>query len=633
MSDPVHEGSAGSRQRVNSYLLQTKKSAADRADTLLWPRYDSPADLAAIEAVPLDERGLPESTYAAVQRAGELWPDRTAMTFIKDAARWDQPAEMTFAALARRVTQVANLFTNLGASRTAPVGLLSPNTADLPAVLLGAQAAATAQPVNPGLAVDHIVGLLARSNAQVLVAAGPELDQTVWKSARIVAETLGLTALLALRPTGAAGPPPTLAPLPGIRVHYLADLLIEQPTDRLAVPPPGPDDVAAYFHTGGTTGAPKLAAHTHANEVIDSWMVAANSLLEPDATLFGALPLFHVNALIITTLAPLLRGQSALWAGPAGYRDPLLYGIFWKLVEKYRVAAMSAVPTVYAALAQTSVDADISSLVLAVVGAAALPESVRVAWEQRTGVTLCEGYGLTEGTCASARSFPDFPVPGSVGQRLPYTHIRTGEDGTLHVKGPNVFPGYLTAMDFRGPVLDGMGALDDGWLSTGDLARLGPDGFIHLTGRMKDVIIRGGHNIDPRVVEDALLSHPAVTAASTVGRPDRHAGEVPVAYVTVSAPVDEDALRAHAAARVPERAAAPRHVHIVDALPLTDIGKPYKLGLRLLATRQEVANALDLPLEDVAAKVEEGRTVVYLPPGNELSGYTFDVRTGQPTSE
>jgi fatty-acyl-CoA synthase len=130
----------------------------------------------------------------------------------------------------------------------------------------------------------------------------------------------------------------------------------------------------------------------------------------------------------------------------------------------------------------------------------------------------------------------------------------------LAISGPTVFPGYVTGRGEHGHVLSGMGTLVDGWLNTGDLARVDADGFVYLAGRAKDLIIRGGHNIDPAIIEDALLSHPAVTAASAVGRPDEHAGEVPVAYVTVSSAVTEEALRTWATDHVTERAAAPKDV-------------------------------------------------------------------------
>jgi fatty-acyl-CoA synthase len=399
---------------------------------------------------------------------------------------------------------------------------------------------------------------------------------------------------------------------------------------------PTAHDIAALFHTGGTTGKPKPAAHTHANEVADAWMIAANTLLDEDSVLFAGLPLFHVNALVVTLLAPLLRGQQSVWAGPLGYRDTALYPNFWKIVQQYRIAAMSAVPTVYAVLAQCPVDADISSLRYALVGASALPAAVRKDFESHIGVPLLEGYGLTEGTCASVRSFPDHPRPGSVGQRLPYQHVKTvriddhgrwhdlplGEVGNLAISGPTVFPGYVTARTDDSYLLDGLGKLHDGWLDTGDLAWVDAEGFVHLTGRAKDLIIRGGHNIDPATIEDALLAHPDVTGAAAVGRPDIHAGEVPVAYVTMASggSVTEDELQAWAAKHVAERAAVPKSVTIVDALPVTAVGKPYKLGLRADAARTAIEDALagTLGVHAVDAGVDDGSVVVTVTTDSEV---------------
>ena len=234
--------------------------------------------------------------------------------------------------------------------------------------------------------------------------------------------------MLALRPTSPDGPPPDLEPLPGVVVGHLSDLAGHVPHDRLVdITPPEGDDLAAFFHTGGTTGLPKLAAHTHANEIADAWAVAAMSELDEDAPVLAALPLFHVNALVVTLLAPLLRGRPVVWAGPLGYRDTQLIAAFWRVVEHYGVAAMSGVPSVYAALAGVPVDADISSLRLCIVGAAPLPKAVADAWHAHTGRDLVPGYGLTEATCASTRGFPDHPVPGTVGQRLPYQTIKAVE--------------------------------------------------------------------------------------------------------------------------------------------------------------------------------------------------------------
>jgi fatty-acyl-CoA synthase len=314
--------------------------------------------------------------------------------------------------------------------------------------------------------------------------------------------------------------------------------------------------------------------------------------------------------------------------GPLGYRDTALYANFWKIVQRYSITTMSAVPTAYGVLAQCPVDADISSLRFALVGASALPASVRKDFESHTGVRLVEGYGLTEATCVSARSFPDHPRPGSVGQRLPYQQVRAvridedggwhdlpaGEVGHLAINGPTVFPGYVTACGSDGFEFDRHGKLIGGWVDTGDLAWIDSDGFVHLTGRAKDLIIRGGHNIDPATIEDALLQHPYVTGAAAVGRPDRHAGEVPVAYVTLApgCAITGDQLRTWASEHVADKAAAPKTVTILEALPVTAVGKPYKLPLRADAAHIAARDALagHVGIETVAAAVEDGSPVV-----------------------
>ncbi|MGW5517564.1 acyl-CoA synthetase [Nocardia africana] len=594
------------------------------AEDLLWPRYTGPEDLAAIEVVPLAARGLPESTYALLVRAATRWPERTAITVLPDAARWRESLRRSYSELLADVHRYANLLHELGVRRADAVALIAPNCAELIPATLAAQLAGIAAPINGGLSHEHVAELLRRSGARVLIAAGPELDPDTWTAAsELVARGL-LDALLVLRPTAAPEPPPAMPAIEGVRVGYLDTFAAEQDSSRFRGQPPMASDLAALFHTGGTTGVPKLAAHRHSGEVSNAWMIAANSLLDEESVVFAALPLFHVNALVVTLLAPLFRGQPVVWAGPLGYRDFTLYAEFWNIVAHYRIAAMSAVPTVYAVLAQCPITADISSLRYAMVGASPLPPAVRESFQEHTGVILVEGYGLTEATCATARSFPDVPRAGAVGQRMPYQQVgvvRTTEDGVwqalpsgeigvLTISGPTVFAGYVTGRDEYGHRLDGLGTVVDGWLSTGDLAHIDADGFIHLHGRAKDLIIRGGHNIDPASIEDALLSHPRVSAAGAVGRPDVHAGEIPVAYValTAGAEVTEDELVAWAAQRVHERAAAPKTVTVLDALPVTDVGKPYKLGLRADATRRELLDALAAisSVTGVTATVENG---------------------------
>jgi fatty-acyl-CoA synthase len=181
------------------------------------------------------------------------------------------------------------------------------------------------------------------------------------------------------------------------------------------------------------------------------------------------------------------------------------------------------------------------------------------------------------------------------------------------------------------------------WLDTGDLAAVDAEGFIRLAGA-KDLIIRGGHNIDPATIEDALLEHPDVSSAAAVGRPDPHAGEVPVAFVTVttgSAPTRED-LEAWAADHVPERAAAPRHVEIIEEIPLTAIGKPYKPELRRRVAEQAARDALaETTLGDaVRAVLADGAIEILVPHSDHddevravLSQYAWTWRLTSETTE
>jgi fatty-acyl-CoA synthase len=598
---------------------------------LLWPSFDGPSDLAAVERVQLSDRGLPASTYELVRRAADLWPDRSAVSVLPDAESFHVPFVRTFAQLAGDVHRAAGVLAELGVKRAEAVAVVSVNCADMLPLLLAAEATGVYAPINPGLTTEHATELVRLSGAGVIVASGPELEPRVWAHARAIATTTGARALLALRPTAACEEAPALEPLDGVEVAYLEERM--QTVDDAGLPsaPPVADDIASYLHTGGTTGTPKLAARTHANEVANAWMIDASDILDRDSVIFAALPLFHTNALLVTVLAPLLKGQHVVWGGPLGYRDIPLYESFWKIVEHYRISALSGVPTVYGALAQVPVDADISSLKMPIVGAAPLPPAVAAGFEAHTGVALCEGYGLTEGTCASARSWPDARRPCTVGQRLPYQEARTvavdettgewtflpeGEVGTLVLRGPNIFAGYLVRGD-TGPELRADEKVKDGWLDTGDLASVDADGFIRLAGRAKDLIIRGGHNIDPATIEDALMEHPEVTGVAAVGRPDPHSGEVPMAFVTVTAGsrATPDELEVWAADHAPERAAAPRHVEIIDEIPLTAVGKPYKPELRRRAAEQAARAAVaETGLSDqVHGVLIEGSLEIHVP--------------------
>jgi fatty-acyl-CoA synthase len=613
-----------------------------------------------------ETRPLPASTYQLLLDAAGTWPDGIATQWIPDPADHTRYLAWTYAELAGTVTRIANALTALGVRRGDAVTLASVNTSMLYAATLAAQAVGIAAPVNPALSGERIAELIRRTGSRVLVTAGPELDPQLWSRLLEVARQAGMTAVLALRPDGAHGDPPALdltgdAPAdgtpdtpdgPGPFVTYLEEVIAGQPSGHLAgADLPEAGDLAAFVHTGGTTGAPKVAAHTHANQLACAWGIAQCSGLAPGEAMLGGLPLFHVNALIVTGIAPMFSGARVVWPGPSGYRDKALYARFWQIIEHYRIVAMSAVPTVYGTLAQVRVDADISSLRLPIVGAAPLPASVREAFAAHCGRRLLEGYGLTEATCASTWTRPGEERPGSVGRVLPGQHVKAvriaddgtwadcapGQPGVLAIGGPAVFAGYVTDPRLGGPRVSQDGAVRDGWLNTGDLGRADADGFVYLTGRAKDLIIRGGHNIDPRVIEEALLAHPAIRAAAAVGRPDRHSGEVPVAYVVPARPgrFEETDLLAWAGTAIDEPAARPKRIYPVDAIPVTEVGKHFKPALAADAAVRAITEALaaaGLPDARATAAHQDGRLVVTVTgadPGrvrDAIAGFALIVR-------
>ena len=295
---------------------------------------------------------------------------------------------------------------------------------------------------------------------------------------------------------------------------------------------------------------------------------------------------------------------------------------FWKLIERHRASFLIIVPTAVSALMQRKVDADVSTLRLAISGSAPMPVELFHRFEAATGVKVLEGYGLTEATCLVAINPPYGERKiGSVGIPFAYTDVRiltcdaegrvraecaTDEIGEICVKGPGVSSEiYTDAARNRGMLADG------GYLRTGDLGRLDADGYLWITGRAKDLIIRGGHNVDPARIEEALMSHPAVAFVGAVGQPDARSGELPAAYVELcaGATASVEELDAHARAHISEPAAVPKHLVIVPELPKTAVGKVFKPDLRRLAIARVFDAALAAAGSEarVAAVIEDRR--------------------------
>ena len=383
-----------------------------------------------------------------------------------------------------------------------------------------------------------------------------------------------------------------------------------QPADRLLSQRNiAPTDIAAYFHTGGTTGAPKLARHSHGNQVFTAWAsVMMHGILASDVSINGY-PLFHVAGVLAASLSNFAAGAETVIPTTGLMRNREVIANYWRLVEKYRATTLSGVPTVLAALANVPVgNADISSLRYCRTGAAPLPPELSARFERQFGLHVHESLGMTEMAGISSVTPPGVVGPaGCVGFAVPFSRVRIvalddsggasdndvapGTQGMLLFKSPNVFPGFLDADDTA------RAFTADGWLATGDLGFMDEHGRLHLSGRSKDLIIRGGHNIDPKTIEDALGAHPAVQLCAAVGAPDAYAGELPVIFATLipGATVTQAELLEFVRARVDEPPARPKSVTILETMPMTNVGKIYKPDLRVMA-----AEAVEAALQQTA---------------------------------
>lgn len=581
-------------------------------------RVETERDIAEFEKVPVAEWQLPPSVYEAIRKRAARQPDAPAVRYIPDGNALDRTHVWSYAELLAKVTQVANFLHELGIGRGDRVGLLLPNTPDAHACLWAAETVGIACPINYMLEPAQISSILEEAGCKVVIALGPHEDFDIWPKtqAALGAVPAGQVRWVVQAPS--SGMVDTVDTVDRVDAAHITEAQSHDPIvrplaeclafrgDALSFAPPAdPDTVAAFFHTGGTTGAPKLARQTHRNQVVNSWTQALSMSIRPGHVRLCGLPLFHVNGAIANGLTLFMAGACLVLTGIRGYRDAGIMRNFWRLVEQYRASSFAAVPTFLVSLAQIDIaECDISSLEFVRCGTAPLSRQLARDFSALSGVPIIEGYGLTESTSISAMN-PRFGEKrvGAVGLRMPYQHweIRsldrptgtwrpcaTGELGIVFIQGPNIIPCYTD------PVESEKVFSTDGWYNTGDIGRLDADGYLWLTGREKDIIIRGGHNLDPRMIEEALYAHPAVQHAAAIGRPDRYAGEVPIAYVALkpNADVDSELLLRFAAERIPERAAVPKYVKIVREMPLTGVGKIFKPALRADAAFDGYVDAL-----------------------------------------
>ncbi|WP_171101820.1 acyl-CoA synthetase [Ruegeria sp. HKCCD7255] len=574
-------------------------------------------DKARIEQeMPWEDRDLPVTFHQLLSRTAQKFPDHNAISFQLLSGPTDKAETLTWSQLLGKVNQAANLFRSLGVGEKDVVAYVLPNCNETLVTMMGGAVAGIVNPINPLLEPEQIAAILRETGAKVVVTlkSFPKTD-VAQKVAEAVRHAPAVNTILEIDLNRYLTPPkswlvPFLRPKMGDKENLAhADYknfnaeLNKQPT-TLTFADGAEDRVACYFHTGGTTGMPKVAQHKYSGLIYNGWL--GNTLLfDENDVIMCPLPMFHVFAVHVIVMAAVSSGAHVIFPTPAGYRGDGVFDNFWKLIERWKVSFIITVPTAISAKMQRPVDADISSVKTAFSGSAPLPVELFRRFEEATGVTIVEGYGLTEATClVSCNPVDGEKKIGSIGIPFPYTDVKILQDGTdgptecgtdqigeICISNPGVYPGNTYTEADKNVGLYHF----DKYLRTGDLGRFDEDGYLWITGRAKDLIIRGGHNIDPAEIEEALLGHEAVAFAGAIGQPDAHAGEVPCAFVELvdGASATEQELMEYCKVHVHERAAQPKHMTILDELPKTAVGKVFKPDLRKQAITRVYNAALD----------------------------------------
>ena len=570
------------------------------------PRIATLADVRRIAAAPYAAFMPHRRILQALEQVAQQHPGRFALTGIDQPDPAAELQRWTHAELVRDVRRAANLFRQLAGGGPARVALLLPPLPQTHLALWGAETAGLACPINHQLGPEHIAELLHAADANILVALGPAPDLDIDdKLQRLRGHCPGLRHVLQVQ----AGP--GLALRPGQR-DFMAELAQHDGT-RLQFDDAeqGADALAALFHTGGTTGAPKLAQHTHRNQLHAAWGAACMFGARPQDVTLNGFPLFHVAGAFVYGLSTLLAGGELLLPTRTGLRNTAFMARCGEFIERFGVTLLATVPTVIASLLSLQLPNERLRTVRALLtGGSPLPDELAAAFEARHAIPVRNILGMTESAgVISIEPLAGARTPGSCGLPLPHTEVAVvdadgrplaaGESGILRVRGPNVGPGYTDARRNRG-------TFEEGWLISGDIGHLDAEGRIFVTGRAKDVIIRGAHNIDPGLIEAVLLRHPAVLMAAAVGEPDAYAGELPVAFATLKpgAQATPQELLDFVTPLIAERPALPKRIQVVPALPMTAVGKVYKPALRAEATRHAMQALLRQHGLDGRARVQ-----------------------------
>jgi len=551
-------------------------------------RVASIQDVRAIEQTPYLDLLPSWSILGMIEHTSAVNPAKSAIVVADRHEPTRIKQRLTYAELAYLVRGIASSLREVSGTANPVVSILTPLLPESFIALWAGATAGIANPINPFLRIEHVASIMNAAGTTVLICGVAADGAGAWNEVgrlRAMVPTLRevwhvdhsscLESFRQLADAGSRGEPG-----------------IEQSPD--------PHRTTALLHTGGTTAVPKLVRLTERGQLLNAWCSGTWNGSGAEEIVAVGMPYFHVGGAVILSRAALLFGQTIVLVGPEGYRNPHLVARFWDFVQAHGVTQAGCAPTTAAAIATNNPARRAPAGFGIWAGGGAVPVQVAREFAAKFGVPLREGWGMTELQGALIIN-PNGVEPrlGSIGLPFPYHRAlcvplgsRTvsldttpGTLGVLAISGPCVTPGYLDTARNSDLFFDSTAGAT--WLNTGDLCTIDPDGYIWHRGRSKDLIIRGGHNIDPLAIETALLQHPAVLHAAAIGEPDRDKGEVPIAYVQPrpGMSVTESELIEHCHREITERAAVPRVVRFIEAMPVTAVGKIFKPALRLDAVR------------------------------------------------
>ncbi|MDG2473804.1 MAG: acyl-CoA synthetase [Paracoccaceae bacterium] len=581
--------------------------------------YATIADTKKIEQEkPLDERLQAKSIYDLLSKTAKKFPNKDALSFQLKSGPNDPAETLSWEQLTREVTKTSNALRSIGIKETDVVAYVLPNCTEAIVSFLAGTTVGIVCPISPLLSPEQIAGILNEVKARAVISLKtfPKTD-VAQRVNEALSMTEGVETLIEIDLLRYLKPPltwlvgllrPKITRSHSAKIVAFDEFINNHAGNTLSFEVSVNDRIAACFHTGGTTGTPKIAQHSIRGMLYQGWGLLSVIDWDENDSMLCPLPMFHVFAVYPMLMTCVTSGAHIIFPTPQGYRGESVFENFWKLVERWKVSFFVMVPTAASALMQVEVNSNVSSLRYALCGSAPLPKELFNKFEQATGLQILEGYGMTETTCLIS-GYPPAGTKkiGSVGIPFPYSDVKivnlsedgkvlneceVNEIGEICVNNPGVLVGKTYTDSRKNKNLFVFGT----HLRTGDLGKLDSDGYLWITGRAKDLIIRGGHNVDPAIIEDVLSGHPSVAMVGAVGQPDSHLGETPCAYLELmkDSTTHSEELMKFVQENLDNKLAMPVYIEVLTELPKTPVGKIFKPELRKMA----ITRILNLELQD-----------------------------------